>query len=158
MKHLRLPLLLSAAALVAGLALTARARAHAASPAPAAPVLVDGDEALEQAMEDLKKNLKMLSQSVGDAARNEESLRALQAMQGSVLKAKLTSPPHAEKLPAGEQAKFKSDFRRDLCKALADLVQVEIEVLEGKNDAAKKRLAENVVAFRDASHAKYDPE
>ncbi len=150
-----------------GLLFTARARAAQAAAAQSSAVSTsvalsgpqpDDHEALEKAMEGLKKNLKALSMTVADPARNADSLKSLHAMQEIVLAGKLLTPVHASQVPEKDRAAFQTEYRRDMLKALVELAQAEMELLEGKNEAAKKRIAESIVTHRDASHAKYDPE
>ncbi len=126
------------------------------SPSPTASSTED--ERLETAMQALVPSLKALSRSLGDPAQNEASLAALTDMQKQALAAKDTAPANLDEIPEAEREAHTRAFRADMARLLRELCEMEIEVCEGNNDAAKARVRSGLIPLRNASHEKYQKE
>lgn len=123
-----------------------------------AAVAFDEDNGLHRAMESLKKHMKPLSQSIGDAAKNDESLKHLMDMQVLALESKKFDPPTAEALKGDELAKHVNDYQTDMTKLLVELATMELEVRAGDNAAAQARVKAGLVKMREDGHDKFQGE
>ncbi len=123
-----------------------------------AAVAFDEDNGLHRAMESLKKHMKPLSQSIGDATKNEETLKHLMDMQGLTLESKKFDPPTAAALKDEERAKHVNDYQADMTKLLVELATMELEVRAGDNAAAQARVKSGLVKMREDGHDKFQGE
>ena len=123
-----------------------------------AAVAFDEDNGLHRAMKNLKKHMKPLSQSIADAAKNDDTLKHLVEMQGLVLESKKFDPPTAEALKGEELAKHVNDYQADMTKLLVELATMELEVRAGDNAAAQARVKSGLVKMREDGHDKFQGE
>jgi len=147
---------LSLAALVLGgvLVLSAVAPAPASpSPMPASAAAAT-DTDLLTAMEGLKTHMKATAMAL-QGNSTEEALEHIAEMQRLVLLAKLESPPNLEELAKKERAAHQMAFRKDLIGVLKEFADMEIDVLEGRFEAAFARVVDPLHPTREAAHAKY---
>jgi hypothetical protein len=107
-------------------------------------------------MKSLNRNARQLRETIGDPSKNADSLRALNAMQNAAVFAKGQALP--DDVPAMETAKddaarkqIQDTYRRNLLKLTRTMLDMEQDILDGKNDAAKAKLPD-LIKLRDDSH------
>jgi soluble cytochrome b562 len=124
-----------------------------AAPVSAASPAIDGN--VGKAMEGLKDGLKAVSKSIKDPAQNEATLKTLHTMQGHAMSAKTEKPANLEEIEEAKRAEHTAMFRADLSRLLKELCDMEIAVLEGKNEEAAALIRAKLVPTRNAGHGKY---
>lgn len=134
---------MKALALAALLALTLLA----ASRAPDGPA--------SDAMNGLKDNLKALAAALPDPESDAASLAALAEMQRHALAAKALSPDNLDDVPADRRAAHQAAYRADLARLLQHLLEMEIDLLEGRRDEAIAAIRGELLPLRDAAHERY---
>lgn len=146
---------LFAAVVVAGLTFAGR------TPSTAAPSSDTGaaedHEALEEAMYGLKDHLKKLSRALTPEGR-DAALSELTEMQRIVLEAKSLTPSNLEEVPEGARAEHRVEFRKEMLTLLAELVALELDVVEGDNEKALERVRGPLLDIRNRSHDKFQKE
>jgi hypothetical protein len=110
---------------------------------------------LHGAMEQMKGELRKVSEAIADPARNEDTLRGLGRMISFAGASQGGLPKSVQELPADKQAAEKLAFRRELVLLARNLADIEMLVLDGKNAEAAAALKTKVVDARDAAHTKY---
>lgn len=115
----------------------------------------DGPPPLDALMGGLKHNLKLVGTALAAPERVNESLPPLREMQAIALAAKTAVPATLATLAAEEQAKRLPAYQADMARLLIELTELELDVLEGRPEAAAARIKEGLIALRDASHEKW---
>jgi hypothetical protein len=134
--------------------LTAALAAAAADPKGPPPPRA-ADDVVHDAMEGLKKQLKLLATATPDPARRAEALGALSEMQRFVLVAKAEKPSNLGERPEAERPAHALAFRRDLAQLLAELARIEIALCEDRPDDALLSVKGVLPELREAGHDKY---
>ena len=107
---------------------------------------------VEGGMKQMNGAMRRLKDQIGDASKNEENLRLIGDMQRGAVAAKNAKPKKLNDVKdAAEQAKKAEQFRRDLIKLTRSLLDIEQNILDGKNDVAKTQLDE-VMKMREDGH------
>jgi len=101
----------------------------------------------EGVMRSMNRALRELRGTISDASKNEQSLMAVWAMQQACAGAKRTTPANLK----GDPAAAVLEFRRELIRMMALLIELEAQLMDGKNAEAQKTLA-RVEELRDAAH------
>ncbi len=114
-----------------------------------------GEMNLEGAMKGMGRALKGLEGGIGSASAKDDNLKMIGEMQRFAVAAKGMQPP-MKKVKAEEQAAFVEKFRKAQIELVRMLLDLETQVIDGKNDDAKATLAK-VIKHRDASHDIFDP-
>lgn len=112
------------------------------------------DEVIDKAMDGLKDGMRALSKSLKDPAQNEASLKTLHEMQEQCMLAKLEKPD-LEKIEENKRREHIAGFRADMSRLLVGLCEMEIAVLEGKNEEAAAMIRSKLVPMRNQGHGKY---
>ncbi|MEQ1895396.1 MAG: hypothetical protein ABL998_22900 [Planctomycetota bacterium] len=108
-------------------------------------------------MEKIEDTVKLLRKHLKEPATYPAALDALAQIEHHSLQAKKLVPASAAKLPAGEQAAFKTAYRRQMVDFLRHQLDLEAALLDGNAEAAKAAFD----AFRemeDPSHERFAPE
>lgn len=148
-------LALGAVALNAQQAPEAKAAPAQAAPAAAAHKSAAGPEdSLHDVMEAMKPLLKSLSTACAAKAK-EPALAAVTEMQRLMLVAKVFEPTTLADTPEADRPALLLGFRKDLLRALKELADVELDVLDGNFDAATKRVETSLPDLRDEAHELY---
>jgi len=142
--------LLSSALLASALALAAH-RSFASSTA-------SDETKLGEIMGGMRGKTKALAGTIGDAAKNADSLKSLDELERLILDAKLLEPTDMPEIAADKQPAHLAAFRHQMALLLSEVAQVEAEVAAGKNADAEKRLKNKVTALRDEGHQEFQPE
>jgi hypothetical protein len=111
---------------------------------------------VEGAMKGVNRAMRQLRKQIGDASKKDENLKLIGDMERNAVIAKNMPLPddYLEKAKTDEdRAKLKADYRNDLMKLVRDLLDMEQNVIDGKNDVATKQLDE-VQKLRESSHEK----
>ncbi len=109
---------------------------------------------VEGAMKGMNRALRQLNQQIGDATKREENLRLINDMQRGCVNAKGAALPEDVLKKANDDAgkkKMREEFRRELIKTMRLLLDIEADIADGKNDAAKTKLGE-LTKLRDHGH------
>ncbi|MCY2958806.1 MAG: cytochrome b562 [Planctomycetota bacterium] len=114
-----------------------------------------GGPSLHGAMEQMGNEMKRVSESIADPAKNEATLQGLGRMLMAAGASQNGEPKNLAEIPADKQAAHKLAFRRALVVLARDIADIELLVLDGKNAAAAEMLESKVVAGRDSSHEKF---
>ncbi|QYK49043.1 MAG: hypothetical protein KF838_04135 [Phycisphaeraceae bacterium] len=107
-----------------------------------------------QAMNIMNRSLRQLAGQVQDAAKREENLRLINAMQQGCVAAKGQPAPDdalARGADDAERAKIADRYHRSLLSAMELMLEAEESILDGKLDDAAKKLRE-ITALRDKMH------
>lgn len=108
-------------------------------------------------MEKIEDTVKLLRKNLKEPATYPLALEALTEIEHHSLQAKKLVPAATAKLPAGEQAAFKTAYRRQMVDFLRHQLDLEAALLDGNAEAAKAAFD----AFRemeDPSHERFAPE
>ena len=142
----RLPLALAAAAcLLVPLALT--------SAAPPDGARAD-ETVLEEHMLEIEELLGKLRRSLRDPEQAAAAADTVAGIQDLVLKSKLLEPKMAPNVAEADRPQFLKDFRKEFCGMLGKLVELEVALLDGDVDAAKRLFGE-VRDYEDSGHEKF---
>ncbi len=111
--------------------------------------------AIGRNMKAIAKNMAELRQIAGNAEEIKKSLRLIHDMQKKMLAVKTQKPAKAKAAPTDEQAKLVTDFRITANRLLTEMLQVELELLEGKHDDAAKRVHGSLADLVRDAHGKF---
>lgn len=125
----------------------------AADPAPALPTPTQ-EAALHGHMEGMKTHLKQTAVALGSKDR-AQALEHIAELERLVLLAKLEEPSNLSEIGAAEQPDHITSFRRDLALVLGVLVEMEVDVLDGRFDDARARVVDPLFPMRETAHEKY---
>ncbi|MCL4210801.1 MAG: hypothetical protein HRU76_02500 [Phycisphaeraceae bacterium] len=114
------------------------------------------DVSLHDRMEVLRNNLRSLARSVGDPAKQQESLKLVAEMQKHIVAAKEQPAPKLDTLPAAEREPYGLAYRKAMTEVLEELARLEIDIIDRNAEQATKRIRENLVKMRDAAHEKFN--
>lgn len=107
-----------------------------------------------QAMNIMNRSARQLGEQIGDAAKKEENLRLVNAMQMGCVAAKgQPVPPEITEGLADEAAKSElaAEYHKELLKSLRLMIDLEQAIMDGKADEAKATL-DAIVKLRDHAH------
>lgn len=109
---------------------------------------------LEGAMKLMNRAARQLKDSISDASKKDENLKLITDIERGCIGAK--GAPLPQKLldkAADDNArkKLQADFRADLIKLLRLSLDIEQDIIDGKNDAAKTKF-DQLQKLRDESH------
>jgi hypothetical protein len=125
---------------------------------PAAPVArpsaAGPEESLHDVMETMKDRMKSLAAACA-AKSKDPALAAVTDMQRLMLVAKAFEPDTVADKPEAERPAFLVDYRKHVVRAIKELAEVELDVLDGNFDSATKRVETNLVDLRDESHDEF---
>lgn len=159
MKSTRTPWVLGGLLLILGgveLALGAptRGAVPTSTPPQDAETHEDEETPLTTDMKILQSGLRGLRRSVRDPEKLEETLVALQEVQGAALRSKALVPTMAASVPEGERGAFIQAYRTEMIVLLEQLLAVEKAVIEGDVDGARA-LFKEVQALEDPGHERF---
>jgi len=120
--------------------------------APPAAGLEPGD--LEGVMDGIKGQMKALGAALG-ASNSEAALVAVTDMQRLVLLAKKYGPTNMAAVASADQPAHMVAYRKALLGVLQELVAVELNVLDGKFEAAMEQLKGPLSDMRDVAHDQF---
>jgi hypothetical protein len=109
---------------------------------------------VEAAMKGMDRAVKQLGKQITDASKKEENLRLVNDMERGCVMAKGAPVPQdvlAKAKDDAEKAKWSAEYRKQLFSALRVMVDLEQDILDGKNDDAAKKLAQ-ITKLREESH------
>ena len=96
----------------------------------------DDGRALHEEMEAANRSLRALTRQIKDKSRNASSLTLIAEMQKHTLASKSMTPGGAATRPADEQPKYLTEYRQRIIQVLKTELDLEQQILEGKNDEA----------------------
>ncbi len=120
--------------------------------APPAPGQEPAD--LEGVMDGIKGQLKSLAGAIG-TSNTEAALVAVNDMERLVLLAKKYGPNNMNTVAAADRPAHQVAYRKALLGVLKELADVELNVLDGKFDAAMEQLKGPLAEMRDDAHDKF---
>lgn len=106
------------------------------APAPAQPA--NDHTELGERMSALSRAFKKLRLQVGDAAKNEDSLRLVATIRENAEASLQLEPEKTADLPESDRAKFKAEFAARMKSLLADIAKLESALRAGDNPEAGK--------------------
>jgi hypothetical protein len=107
---------------------------------------------VEGAMKLMNGNLRRLKGQISDAAKKDDNLRLIGEVERGCILAKNMQPERLQDIKDdAERAKLAATFRQDLVDLMRKLLDIEQNLIDGKNEAAASTLQE-VVKMRDAGH------
>lgn len=109
---------------------------------------------LSQQMDKMSKAFRALRRSVGDAAKNEESLRHVAAIKAAAAASAKLEPYKAGEVPAGDRSGMVSGYRGKMADFAAVVEQLEAALKAGRNDEAAK-LVEQMGAMQKEGHREF---
>ena len=125
---------------------------------PATQVMADDDDApgsIGDHMSGIKKALKKTARNLSSGGSVDEALAQIQEMQVHVLAVKALEPPVLEDAPESEHQRIRIEFRVMAAKVLRELIDMEIDVAEGRTAEAMARIKGPLFELRDESHEKF---
>ena len=123
----------------------------------AAAAIVAGNKTIERNMKAINKGLSELKSLVTDDEKVKESLKLVLNMQRRLLSTKMLKPGVVSEASKDERDALQREFRILINKALRELIDVEIDILEGNGDAALERINGSLSAAIKAGHGKFRP-
>jgi len=114
-----------------------------------------GGPSLHSAMEQLGTEFEKVMTGIADPAQNEATIQSLGRMIQMAGASQNGEPKNMAKIPADAQAAYKLEFRRALTVLARDIAEVELLVIDGKNEEAVKLFDAKVLAAADPAHAKF---
>jgi hypothetical protein len=144
----------------ASAAAEARACAESAHDEAAAALSADArapeeNEVVHRAMEGLKGNLKKLRGALEAGGKQAEALAAVASMQKHALEAKAGGPSNLAEKPEAERAAHALAYRREIAVLLGELAALEVEVIDGQDQAALARAKDRLITLRDGAHERF---
>lgn len=100
----------------------------------------DEDTPLAEHMKAINKGLRALRAQVKDPARSDEYHASILALQSEAFAAKGLDPSKLAELPADEQSAFRVAYRKRMHEMLNTMFQLEVALLEGRNDDAQEAI------------------
>ena len=92
----------------------------------------------------MKRNLKALATNIQNPKKDKKSLESIHNMQQHMMAVKLKSPPVLKDTPKDQHAALIRSYRTDATRLLRELVDLEIDILEGRHDAAFGRILSQI--------------
>jgi soluble cytochrome b562 len=102
-------------------------------------------------MKQMNGAMRRLRDQIGDASKKEDNLKLIGDMERGAVAAKNATPKKLRDVPEAERPAKAEKFRRDLITLTRKLLDIEQNIMDGKNDAAKKGL-EELTKIRDEEH------
>jgi soluble cytochrome b562 len=110
---------------------------------------------IEHAMKVLNRGLKFTIANLENAEQRERLLETISQMQRASLFSKLEKLDH---IPEGrDAADFQAEYRRHAIRNTIMLLDLELQILQGKMDDAKATI-KKIEDYRDKSHAEFQVE
>jgi cytochrome c556 len=95
---------------------------------------------LEDHMEKIGGAFRALNRQIGDASKNEDSLKRIATIRENAEASLKLDPAKKADIPADRQAKFVADYQAKMKAFIADVNKVEAALKAGNNDEAKNLL------------------
>ena len=116
----------------------------------------DGEMTLDTAMDGMKMALREIGRNIGTRETHPKALGAIRDMQAWTLEAKKLMPHIAEEQPEGEaRDKIVRAFQVDMAEVAQVLLQMEIDLLEGRPEKTAAAIQGQLLKLRDAGHETY---
>ena len=113
---------------------------------------------LHDLMEEVRDGLKTVASALGSENSEDEALDGVRRMEVALLASKDHRPDNLSEIPEERRAAHVAAFKADMARSLQLALDVEIAILEGKNDEAMSILRGQLLDSRDNSHEKYQSE
>ncbi len=126
-----------------------------AIPAASAAATPQAGPSLFDCMKELRNNLKTVATTLSDPTQTELTLEAVTTMQVYALTAKPMAPSNLEQVPEDERDAHQNAFRADMARLLGELAALEIDLLEGRREAAMERVRGSLFKLREAAHERF---
>lgn len=133
---------------IAPLLLAATSAPLPAQPPPPAPgerpARAETAVSAEQAMNQINRNLRRLQRQAADSTKKVDNLKLVNEAQRGAVSAKGAIPrgPWSEETDAAKQAQALEPYRRHLIALTRKLLDLEVAILDGKNEDATTLLAD----------------
>ena len=112
------------------------------------------DTELAKQMEQIEDAMKKLRRTLKKPEDNAKSLELVAQMQQAAVASKSQTPAMAAGVPEAERQKFVQGYRKDMSRFIADMCQLEIDLLDGDNAKAVATF-EKLKKWEDDGHEKY---
>lgn len=122
----------------------------------AAPQVRADDTPLAKAMDEMGDHYKAMKKIIKDPAKNAETLALIDKSLAAALVSKQHMPKVVEKAPEAEKAKLIAGYRKMMAEVIAAYCKLEIEIVEGKNEAASETL-KTLKDLEEKGHEVYNP-
>ncbi len=120
---------------------------------PGGPGGPGGEASVSRSMKGMDRALKGLKSQIDDASRKAECLKLINDFQRAIVAAK--GQPVPEYLLRGasnaEKEKKSATFRNKLILALRTALDIEVDIIEGRSEAAAAKI-ESLITLRDKAH------
>jgi hypothetical protein len=103
-------------------------------------------------MLEVKALVRDLSRLAGDATKKSEALPLITELEGHIIAAKEMVPPAAEVKPEAERPAFVLSFRKAMTELLREVAELELDIIEDRNDQAVERITTTLIQMRDKAH------
>lgn len=111
---------------------------------------------LHREMESMGRSFKTLQKQITDPAQNASSLALLGDLQQHTVLAKNAAPPKMPTVSDAERPKHNADYRGMMLNLLRQELDLEEQLLDGKNDKAVETLKAMDV-LQDQGHKDFQP-
>ena len=114
----------------------------------------DEDTPLEKQMQIMARNMKQLSQQVGDSSKQQESIILIETLKKAASDSMGLHPRKTALIPQSDREKFLADYKTQIEKLFSAFNQIEEAVKAGKYDQAKNLLS-TVGPIKKEGHTKF---
>lgn len=145
------PILMSASGLGAP---ASSSSAGGQDPASSPESVADDEHALADGMSTINRSMRRLRRQLANPAQNQASLALVVAAQEGAMVCKGLVPHHIEALEGEAKAAQIKGYRLEMNAAVVALLQLERNLLEGDNEAARKTF-EALQGIEERGHEAY---
>jgi hypothetical protein len=122
------------------------------------PVASEPDLELFDHMLEIKGLVRDLARSSAKPETRDDALRGVAELQKHVVAAKSMSPPGVDAKPEAERVAFVLSFRKAMTELLREVAELELDIIEDRNDEAVARITTTLIEMRDKAHETFQIE
>lgn len=100
------------------------------------------DTKLEQYMKEINKTMRKLRGALKDPANNAASIADVRAVQALTIKSRDETPALTGDQKEEDRAEFVAEYQRQMVEFTRSLLDLEVSLIDGDNEAAQKQLAD----------------
>ena len=110
---------------------------------------------LHNHMEIIKRDMRSLFKAAASPDTKADALKAVSDMELHFVEAKNLEPESAEKVAEADREAYKLDYRRQMAEVLRELTDIELLIINDKNEEAVNQIKDKLVEMRNTAHDKF---